>query len=148
MYEDVEILINSEIGTILKSSDLTLKLLKTYSKLYLCGAAPGYCEKSIRQYYNQIKIDGMEKINENIKIKQRTCIPSWKGIRYYTALCTHINSDSLHDEDAIKYLLSGILKESDFVKLPEGYTEPKKAVKPENIEEKKQSKKLKDENNR
>lgn len=131
MLKDVEILISKSVGEVLKSPDLTLKLLRVYSKLYLHGAAPGYCERSIRLYHEKLKSDGMFKANENLKIAQRTCLPNWKGNRYYTAIHTHVSADNLTDEEAIKLLEAGILKSSDFEKLPEGYGAKKKTPEPE-----------------
>lgn len=124
MLDQVSILLSKEVGEILKSPDLTLSLLRIYSTLYLNGAAPGYCERSIRRYHTQLKIDGMFKISENIKVKERTLEPGWTGLRYYTALCTHISSETLTDEEAIKLLKTGVLKEADFKRLPDGYKKP------------------------
>ena len=131
MLKDVEILISKSVGEVLKSPDLTLKLLRVYSKLYLHGAAPGYCERSIRMYHEKLKSDGMFKVNENLKVAQRTCLPKWKGNRYYTAIHTHVSAENLTDEEAVKLLEAGILKSSDFEKLPEGYGAKKKATEPE-----------------
>ena len=57
------------------------------------------------------------------KAKNRTCEPSFKGIRYSKVVMAHISSELLNDELAIEYLQKGALKESDFKVLPKGYKE-------------------------
>lgn len=128
MLESINRLIAMDIRDIIKSGECTLLLLKMYSLLFLNGGQPGNCESCLRKYHNEIIKHGKMKAEIAEKIKNRTLIPGWNGLRYipgivkngkYLSLHAHIHSDTLTDEQAVKYLNSGALKESDFKKLPE-----------------------------
>lgn len=58
------------------------------------------------------------------KAKERTCKPAWKGLKYLPQEAKHFNSELLTDEQAVTLLQRGHLKETDFIKLPEGYKIP------------------------
>ena len=75
------------------------------------------------------------------EIKDRKCKPNWKGLIYFPIIATHVNSETITDNDAIMLLNEGLLNPKCFDVLPEGYE-----VKKENTdskEEKKVSKKQK-----
>lgn len=72
------------------------------------------------------------------KIKNRKCIPAFKGVKFVRAIVKngktitvhqHINSETLTDEKAIELLKSGALTKEDFKSLPE-IEEDKKAGRP------------------
>lgn len=130
MLEDIKLLLSMGVEEII-SSRHSLTLLKLYSDLYLNGKAPRTCANSQRAYYIRIKRDYEMKKDE---LKQ-THVLKFKGRRYIPGIFKdgvlvaghlHINSEFLTDADALKYLKLGVLKQSDFVKLPEGAKESKK----------------------
>lgn len=57
-------------------------------------------------------------------MNERTCKPKWRGLRFIDG--NHYSNESITDEQAIKLLKKGSLKESDFKVLPAGLNEPKK----------------------
>lgn len=130
------------IEEIIKTPQYSILLLKTYSILFLRGARPDFCARKMRMYFNKIKkLDMKPELIE--KIKTRTCKPNWKGNKYSPKIHSHINPGFIYDELAINYLKKGVLKESDFSKLPDGYkTKTKKAkveeteIKPKNTTKK------------
>ena len=127
----VKTILNSNVRDIIKSPELVILILRTYSDLYVCGKQVSTCENSIINYYNQLKIDGMERENIAEKAKNRTLIPNFTGLKYIPQIAKHINSELLNDEEAIEYLKKGVLSESAFKKLPDGYknnAEPEKKV--------------------
>ena len=63
----------------------------------------------------------MERAEIQDKIKARTCVPAWEGRMYSTKIFSFIMPNFMHDELAITYLKSGVLRESDFKVLPKGY---------------------------
>jgi hypothetical protein len=104
-------------------SPLVLDLLNLYSKLFLNNAQPGYCEKCLRKYYNELKKYGMEKIELQEKIKNRTCIPKWNGLLWIPSVAEHFSSENITDEKATENLIDGHLRESHFEKLPDQWLE-------------------------
>jgi len=113
-------LIKLDIAQIV-SSELCLELLKCYSILYLGGIAPSFCEICIRGYFTELKKTGEMRIINYEKIKSRTLIPNWCGLKYIPAESDHFNSEMLTDETAGILLFKGSLQESDFKKLPDSY---------------------------
>jgi hypothetical protein len=104
------------------ASSTISKLLYVYSKLYLNGCPPKLCGKCHKKYYNQLKINGMEKAELLEKAKNRTCKPFWKGNKYIPKIvCRHYSDQFITDEEAIMLLNKGLLNEKDFIKLPDGY---------------------------
>lgn len=142
MIDQIKKLIDSDIDDIIRSPSLSLSLLSCYSKLYLNGSAPRVCESSQRAYLNQLKTSGMERAELMERIKERTCKPAFIGHRFHPVINKHIMPELLHDQIAIEYLLSGILHESDFLILPDGYkgkvieqpTQPEEVEQVEQIE--------------
>jgi hypothetical protein len=120
MVEDVGKILRTDIREVV-ASPLSVLLLKCYSVLYLNGGQPRFCEASQRKYYNQLKVDGMERAKLLEAVKSRTCEPAWNGLKYYPATGEHINNEWITDEQAIKYLKLGLLKERDFITLPKLY---------------------------
>jgi hypothetical protein len=120
MREQLEKILSYSIGEIV-SSPLVLELLSIYSTLYLKGDPPGYCESCIKNYYSELKKNGMEKLNKYEEAKKRTLIPKWSGLKYIHKGGKHYDSLWITDKEAIELLKSGILRESHFEKLPEGY---------------------------
>jgi len=113
-------LLTKDIQDIIKSPELSMFLIKTYSDLYLNGAQPRTCAKSQENYLKELKINGMEKVN-------RKNIPSFQGVKFVNSIVKdgktitmhqHISSNNLTDKKAIELLTSGALKESDFKVLP------------------------------
>ncbi len=125
MVEDVQKILSADIQEILKSPELSKMLLKCYSVLYLNSNPPRFCEKSQRQYYNQLKINGIMRAKETNK--KKTCVALWKGLRWVSSMRVHLNAATINDEQAIKALVGGHLTDSDFDVLPEDYK--KKVIK-------------------
>ncbi len=143
MFVIVQEVLGSDVGEVL-SSPLLLKLLSAYSALYLNGGNPSYCGDCHRKYYYQLKKDGLMKAQEYDAAQNRTCEPAWRGLMFIHKLARHYNSELLTDEQAIKLLQAGHLKESDFKKLPEGYkTVTKEDTAPEAKEDVKKTVKAK-----
>jgi hypothetical protein len=127
MISEIKQLVLVGIEGVLKSPQYTISLMKCYSKIYLGGATPDWCEKSLRKYYEKIKYEAMNKLELMQKVAERTLIPSFKGM-VFSPLAGHINPEMLYDEIAIEYLEKGILQESHFTKLPENYKKPQNVV--------------------
>jgi hypothetical protein len=129
MVDKVKEILKNDIQVVLKSPELSLSLLKCASVLLLNGGKPRICEAAQRNYYSQLKTKGMAKAEILEKVAKRTCKPAWNGRKYSPIAMANIFPEYLHDENAIAYLKSGALKESDFEVLPEGFKEkaaPKK----------------------
>ena len=54
-------------------------------------------------------------------MEKKTNISNFNGMPYFHILGKHVTNETLTDKDAIILLQKGILKESDFTKLPDGY---------------------------
>ena len=121
MLDKVKEILKNDIQVVIKSPVLSLSLLKCASVLLLNGARPRICESSQRKYYELLKTKGMSKAEILDKVEKRTCKPSWVGRKYSPIAMANIFPEYLHDENAIEYLKSGALKESDFEVLPESY---------------------------
>jgi hypothetical protein len=139
VLREVEILSSMDVRDIIKSGEHTILLLRTYAAVFLNGGQPGNCESCIRSYHSQIIKFGKMKAELLEKIKNRKCVPAWSGIKYipgvmkagkWVIMHAHIDSATLTDEQAKKYLNAGALKKTDFAKLPES-EKPKKEVKKE-----------------
>ena len=108
---------------ILKDAQMTMILLKTYSALYLNNLRPSTCQSCMRDYYSKISNLSGNELKEKIKMSEKTHKAKFKKF-YSTTAHEHVHPDFLTDAKAISFLKHGILKESDFEKLPEGYEEP------------------------
>lgn len=117
MIEKLKELLSKDIEEII-STPLSLDLLKVYSTLYLYGEKPNTCAKSQRSYYNQLKINGMDKAKQNT---QRTCKPNWKGNLYIPKEARHFNDLHITDEEAIRIIERKHISEDKFSILPEGF---------------------------
>lgn len=106
------------------ASSLILSLLSIYSKLYLNGAQPGTCGACHRDFYSQLKNNGMELAKNYDEAKSRTCKPSWNGIRYIAATARWWNSELITDKEALMLLEKGFQKPSDFTILPSDFNKP------------------------
>lgn len=118
MLSDIK-LIKSTPFSELVSSEKVLTLLKVYSELYLNGQNPGGCEKCLRTYYNQIMQNVEQQLIIYEEIKKRTLIPNWKDVKYISG--AFYDSATITDKIALSALKHGFLKESNFIKLPDGY---------------------------
>jgi hypothetical protein len=98
------------------SSEKVLILLSTYSTLYLGGRNPGGCEKCLINYYNEILRTGMEKHEQYQKIKARTLVPNWAGVKYIRG--AFYDSETITDDVALSAIALGYLNESHFKKMP------------------------------
>lgn len=63
----------------------------------------------------------MKKAVSADEAKNRTCVPAWKGLKFIFKRARHYNNALITDEQAVELLNEGLLSESDFKKLPEGY---------------------------
>jgi hypothetical protein len=113
-------LLTKDIQDIIKSPELSTFLLRTYSELYLNRRPPRFCAKSQTKYFNELKINGMEKA-------KRINVPNFTGLKYIPTIVVdgkmvtihqHISPEHLTDAKATELLKSGALKESDFKVLP------------------------------
>lgn len=135
MLERVKTLLSKDFAEI-KSSALSLELLKVYSALYMCGGQPRSCEKSMHSYFKQLQKDGIKKAKD---MKEITNVCNKKGIVYVSnPMHKHVNFEQLSDTDAISLLKIGVLKKEDFAKLPDGYEHPKQAKQTAKSEEPKE----------
>lgn len=107
-----------------QASSLILGLLTVYSKLYLNGGYPGTCGACHRDYYNQLKNNGMELAKQYEEAKNRTCKPAWNGLIYIRDTARHWNSELLTDKEAMMLLEKGFLKSADFSILPAAFDKP------------------------
>jgi hypothetical protein len=107
-----------------QASSLILTLLDCYSKLYLYGAQPGTCGACHRDFYIQLKINGMELAKAYEEAKNRTCKPAWKDLKYIQLTARHWSSELLTDKEAIMLLEKKFLSEKDFLTLPSGFGAP------------------------
>lgn len=130
MITEVKEILNNDVEVVIKSPQLSLSLLKCYSLLYISGAQPRACARSQRDYYRKLQIDGIMRAELAEKVKARTCVPAWNGLKYVRKACKHYSNLTVHDEQAIDALERGFLKEADFSVLPDGYEkEAKEEVK-------------------
>jgi len=128
MIDEVKQLLNKEFEEIVSSSD-SLKLLRVYSKLYLHGGQPKTCTDSQRSYFIQLQINGIMKAEEFEQLNKRTCKPKWVGLKFIPSQGRHFSNEFITDLQATTLLQKGILKESDFEKLPALYLEEKEIEK-------------------
>lgn len=133
MIYRVKSILSMDVEEVIASSH-SLELLKIYSLLYLNGGQPRTCSRSQRAYFLELQTTGLDKAAKYNTIMERTNKPNWKGLRFIWG--DHYSNETLTDEQAIKLLKNGGLRESDFEKLPEAYlNEPK----PETWEQVKQT---------
>lgn len=126
MLATVEKILSMEVEAVI-SSPASLDLLKCYSKLYLGGASPRTCAVSQRTYYDELKKTGINRAKRYEMAQIRTCEPKHKGtfqVRNYG----FVISSQMTDEQAIYMLNNKLLTESDFIKLPQGYSQKQAKV--------------------
>ena len=128
--ERVNNLISKNVEEIIASTD-SLELLRCYSILYNEGRQCRSCANSQRDYYKQLSLNGLQKAKEMDEIKIRTCQPNWgkgctnnNGLKFIHKEGNHYSSLYITDDQAISLLNRGLLNESDFDVLPEGYSKP------------------------
>ncbi len=122
-------LMSRDVESIISSPD-SLQLLRLYSVLYLDGGQPRTCVRSQRAYYNELKNTGKMKAELMEKVKNRTCIPNWKGRRY---IMGNFYLDTLiTDEQAMHLLSHKYLSPNDFKKLPDGFADNSEIKEPVN----------------
>jgi len=115
MIKAVKLLISKDFAEI-KSTPLSLELLKVYSILYLNGRQPSSCEASLYRYYQQLIRNGTEKA-QNMQEKTNKC--NKKGLIYVgRPLFKDFDLQNLSDKDANSLIKLGILKKSDFKVMP------------------------------
>lgn len=122
-------ILSENFDTVKGDAVLALLLIKTYSILYKSGKQVRTCENSMRRYYVELQKTGKMKAEMQEQIKNRTCDPSWEGIKeiYFKTGIFQTRAEVLTDENAIIFLKAGKLKEEDFKVLPKGYKKPRKA---------------------
>ncbi len=137
MQKDIEEILSKDVKEVI-NSPLSIKLLKVYSTLYLGGAQPRWCAKSQTTYYNQIAINGLQKLKAMKDIIERTCELKNDMLIYASSLAMHITNANITDWIACEGLTKGFLKESQFIKLPDCWLnkeEVKEPIKDEIIED-------------
>ena len=147
MYvEKVKYLLSRNVEDIITSTD-SLDLIRCYSILYLNGQQCRFCAASQRSYYNELVRTGLKKAKEMDEAKNRTCVPNWgkgctnnNGLKFIHKEGNFYSSLLITDEQAISLLNRGLLSESDFDVLPDGYEKPLPKFE-ETPEPKKQAKK-------
>lgn len=102
----------------LVNSDNVMLLLSVYSALWLNGKNPGWCNKCMRDFYNQIITEGETQYKIYMEIKKRTCVPGWEGIRYIRG--AFYDSATITDVQALDALKHGYLRDIHFKVLPLG----------------------------
>ena len=126
MLATVEKILSMEVEAVI-SSPASLDLIKAYSQLYCNGFLCRSCADAQRGYYRQLMIDGIEKAKKYDMAQIRTCEPKHKGtfqVRNYG----FVISSQMTDEQAIYMLNNKLLTESDFIKLPEAYSQKQAKV--------------------
>lgn len=121
MLKAVSKIKSNSFETIKSNGELTMLLLKTYSKLYKEGKQVKTCVNSMLKYYNEILKSGKMKAELKKEIKNRKCIPSFEGRKeIYTKKngIIMINAYHLTDQDAINLIKDGNLKKEDFKTQP------------------------------
>jgi len=111
-------ILSYSVDEILQSRQLTLSILSIYSKLYLNGAAPRGCSRSIVGYYVELQ---KSNIKEKDIIMKKT--NKFKKLIYIALEGMHFSDANMTDEKAIQFLDANILKKEDFITLPEGYND-------------------------
>lgn len=147
MYvEKVKYLLSRNVEDIISSTD-SLDLIRCYSILYLNGQQCRFCAASQRSYYNEFVRTGLKKAKEMDEAKNRTCVPNWgkgctnnNGLKFIHKEGNFYSSLYITDAQALSLLNRGLLSESDFDVLPEGYEKPLPKFE-ETPEPKKQAKK-------
>ena len=126
MLATVEKILSMEVEAVI-SSPASLDLIKAYSQLYCNGFLCRSCADAQRGYYRQLMIDGIEKAKKYDMAQIRTCEPKHKGtimVRGYGfVICSQMT-----DEVALYLLNNKMLNESDFIKLPESYSQKQAKV--------------------
>lgn len=114
----------------IKDPTLLLPFLKLYSFIFLNGKQPSGCGKVQREYWTQffVRNDYTKLIDMIKKAINRTCVPAWNNIKFFSKLGKHVNANIISDEDALKYLKEGYLTKDDFIKLPEVKEEIKEEI--------------------
>lgn len=120
LTDEVSLILNESFENIV-STELSLKLIGLYSKIYLNGAQCGFCEASQRKYFTQLQIDGMEQAKKIEEAKSRTCIPAWNDLLYVRATGDHYLPHAITDEQAFSLLKNKYIGEDLFTKLPDQY---------------------------
>lgn len=120
MIDTVKEILGKSVEEVIASST-SLKLLRCYSLLYNNGNEVRWCAAYQREYYSQLSINGILMAEKFDETNKRTLQPAWDGLKYIHSEGGHYNSLLITDEQAIRLLNEGKLRESDFVKLPEGF---------------------------
>lgn len=128
MFSELKNLLQKDFEDIIKSSD-SLQLLRFYSILYLNGAQPKTCTQSQREYFTQLQLNGIMKAEQYDEINKRTCKPKWVGLKFIPSQGRHFSNEFITDIQATGLLQKGVLKESDFIVLPDLYLEEKEIEK-------------------
>lgn len=118
MIEKVKNVINSTFEEV-NSSSLVLDLLDCYSKLYANGAQLGGCSLCLRDYYSQLKKNGIEMAKKYEEVQKRTCVPAWVGLKYIPKAAKHFSNEWITDEEALMLLNIEALTEEDFKVMPQ-----------------------------
>lgn len=147
MYvEKVRYLLSRNVEEIISSTD-SLDLIRCYSMLYLNGQQCRSCEASQRSYYKELFLTGLNKAKQMDEAKNRTCKPNWGkgctnniGLKFIHKEGNFYSSEHITDDQAVSLLNRGLLHESDFDVLPEGYEKPLEKL-PETPEPKKKARK-------
>lgn len=125
LYKNLELINNTSFEKI-KSTELVLILIKTYSKLYCNSKQIDFCSLCLEKYYNEILKTGFEKLRIMETINKKTNICKYKGIKYVPTMHTHYDFDNLSDHDAENLLKVGYLTKDNFIELPEHLRETPK----------------------
>jgi len=129
LAERVNILLSKNPEDVISSGN-TQEIRDIYSALFKCNTLRT-CDNSARQYFFEIYLSHKQKLKEMEEIKARTCKPNWgkgctdnNGLKFIHAEGNHYSSLHITDTQAISLLNRGLLNESDFDVLPEGFNKP------------------------
>lgn len=73
----------------------------------------------------------MEKAQLADEVKNRTCKPKWKGLKFIHRVARHYSDQLITDKQAVDLLKKGLLTEADFLTLPAGYVAGPAPTEPE-----------------
>lgn len=135
MPQNVAEILSHDFNEVIANGDLVIKLMRSYSNIYLNGKPCGSCVRSLNKYYTQLKLDGIKKKEIMIKNLSKTCMLKSKGLVSFrnkkSNMIEHVSNETITDEYAIDLIESGSISKEKFSVLPESLgtkeisTEPK-----------------------
>lgn len=128
MLDRLNKLLSISAQEVISSPEHYLELLKLYSILFLAGKQPSICSKCAYNYYNELRLKGIERIKFIEMNKCKLQPNKIFHVRVGNAIITY-SEKNMDDKTALRLLKEGKLKETDFLVLPVRPTRKKKETK-------------------